>query len=73
MQCFNGAVLPEKVEKEILIHYVSGVKRYETFTGEGNKVTESIWDKMSKRNMKAYTALTKEANVKIKYQVITIK
>lgn len=68
----NGAVLLEKVEKEIHIHD-AGVKMYETFIDEGIKITESIWDNMSKRNLKAFTILSKETKVKIKYQVITLK
>lgn len=40
---------------------------YETF------ITESIWDNMSKRNLKAFTVLNKETKVKIKYQIITLK
>ena len=43
----NDAVLPEKVEKKILLHYyVDGVTMYETFIDERIKGTKSIWDKM---------------------------
>lgn len=46
---------------------------YETFIDEVIKITESIWDNMSKRNLKAFTVLNKETKVKFKYQIITLK
>ena len=45
---FNGAVLPETLEKEILLYDVEGVKMYEMFIDERIRGTKSIWDKMSK-------------------------
>ena len=45
----NGAILLEKVEKEILLHDVEGVTMYETYIDERIKGTKSIWDKMSKK------------------------
>ena len=41
----DGAVLSEKVEKEILLYDVEGVKMYEIFIDENIKGTKSIWEK----------------------------
>ena len=38
---------------------------YETIIDEGIKITESIWENMSKRNLKAFTVLNKESEDQI--------
>lgn len=68
----DGAVLSEKVEKEILLYDVEGVKMYEIFIDENIKGTKSIWDEMSKINLKTFTALKKEVKVKIKAHVMEL-
>ena len=68
----DSAVLSEKVEKEILLYDAKGVKMYEMFIDENIKGTKSIWDKMSKINLKTFTALKKEVKVKIKAHVMEL-
>ena len=68
----DSAVLSEKVEKEILLYDAKGVKMYEMFIDENIKGTKSIWDEMSKINLKTFTALKKEVKVKIKAHVMEL-
>ena len=68
----DSAVLSEKVEKEILLYDAKGVKMYEMFIDENIKGTKSIWDEMSKINLKTFTALKKEVKVKIKAHLMEL-